>query len=148
MSETWSVTTPNAGATRALAKRLCGRLALGQVVALVGELGAGKTTFVQGLAQGWGVAETSDVLSPTYTLVNEYPAERGLLVHVDLYRLEDVASARALGLEEQLARRDALVVVEWADKMPELFGDEAVWIRFGWSSGGGRRLSVEGIRRP
>jgi len=147
-SGSWTQETPNAGGTRALAELLSNRLALGQVVALVGELGAGKTTFVQGLASGWGVTELSEVLSPTYTLVNEYPGERGLLVHIDLYRLDGADSARTLGIDEQLGRPDALVVVEWADRVPELFGDDAVWIRLGWTASGGRRLTVEGIKRP
>ena len=146
--ESWATDTPNAQATRKLARSLCARLQTGQVLALAGDLGAGKTTFVQGLAQGWGVLDETEVLSPTYTLVNEYEGDRGALVHIDLYRLDDADAAMGLGIDEQLQRDDALVVVEWANKMPDLFDDETVWVRLRWSPGGGRRLEVEGVKRP
>lgn len=115
-------------ATQRYAAALAEKLTPGSVIALVGELGAGKTSFVQGLAQGMGVHDMGQVLSPTYTLVNEYPGARGTLVHVDLYRLADAEAARSLGIEEQLHRRDAVVAVEWANHFPELVPGHAVWI--------------------
>jgi tRNA threonylcarbamoyladenosine biosynthesis protein TsaE len=113
---------------------------------LVGPLGAGKTTFVQGLARGLGVAELSEVLSPTYTLVNEYPTRPKekirRLVHIDLYRLADGAKAEALGIDEYLHRADAVVAVEWADSQPQLFGPETIWVRF--VGAGERTIEIEG----
>jgi len=88
------------------------RLRAGDVVLLTGELGAGKTTFVRGVAQGIG--STADVASPTFQLVRVYPG-RVQLAHVDLYRIESGAELRDLGLEE-LAEAGA-VVVEWGDRL-------------------------------
>ena len=147
-SRSWRRPSPNSRSTRRLAEQLANVLGAGRVLALVGDLGAGKTTFVQGLARGWGVANQGEVLSPTYTLVNEYPAERGTLVHVDLYRLDDENEAMALGIDEQLRRDDALVVVEWADRAPNLFDEDTIWVRFSFSPGGGRLIAVEGINEP
>ncbi len=78
------VELPTLAATRALAKRIAERLASGKVLALTGDLGAGKTTFVQALAKALKVEAPRDVLSPTYTLVNEYAIAGGTLVHLDL----------------------------------------------------------------
>ncbi len=88
------------------------KLRTGDVVLLIGELGAGKTTFVRGVAQGTG--SKADVASPTFQLVRVYPG-RVQLAHVDLYRVESSAELRVLGLEE-LAQQGALVV-EWGDRL-------------------------------
>jgi tRNA threonylcarbamoyladenosine biosynthesis protein TsaE len=114
--------------TQHVAARLARAVGGGAVIALAGELGAGKTAFVQGLAQGLGVRELSQVLSPTYTLVNEYTGGRLVLVHLDFYRLASAEAARALGLDEQIGRRDAVTAIEWADLLPELAPLEAIWV--------------------
>jgi tRNA threonylcarbamoyladenosine biosynthesis protein TsaE len=107
--------------TRSLAVRLGDRLAPGDVVALNGELGSGKTEFVHGLAQGLEVPPHL-VASPSFTLVHEYPG-RVPLVHVDLYRLEDLPASMLPDLEEYLAGPQ-VVVVEWARRLaPLLPGD-------------------------
>ena len=103
----------NAPAETELAGRTLGeRLRRGDVVLLTGELGAGKTTFVRGVARGTG--STAGVASPTFQLVRIYPG-RVQLAHVDLYRIENSAELRDLGLEE-LASQGA-VVVEWGDRL-------------------------------
>ena len=107
------------------------RLRSGDVVLLLGELGAGKTTFVRGVAQGTG--SKSDVASPTFQLVRIYPG-RVQLAHVDLYRIESSAELRDLGLEE-LAEQGA-VVVEWGDRL-EVDGAAVIQIEH---LGGDRRL--------
>jgi tRNA threonylcarbamoyladenosine biosynthesis protein TsaE len=107
------------------------RLKPGDIVLLTGELGAGKTTFVRGVAQGAG--STADVASPTFQLVRVYPG-RVQLAHVDLYRVESSAELRDLGLEE-LAEQGA-VVVEWGDRL-EVDGAARVEIEH---LGGDRRL--------
>lgn len=133
---------PTLAATKKYAKAVARSLGPGAVLAIVGDLGAGKTTFVQALARALDVVEPSEVLSPTYTLVNEYALEDGgILAHLDMYRLVDVGSAIALGLDEQLHRRDAIVVVEWADRFPELLPKHAVWLHF-TSDGSGRRVAL------
>jgi len=136
------VALPTLTATRALAKRIAAQLGPGKVLALTGDLGAGKTTFVQALAKALKVAEPREVLSPTYTLVNEYALANGLLVHLDLYRVTDAESAIALGLHEQIHRRDAIVVVEWADRFPELLPDKARWLMLTVRDDGKREATV------
>jgi tRNA threonylcarbamoyladenosine biosynthesis protein TsaE len=107
------------------------RLRKGDVVLLIGELGAGKTTLVRGVAQGTG--SHADVASPTFQLVRIYPG-RVQLAHVDLYRVEDSSELRDLGLDE-LADRGA-VVVEWGDRL-EVDGAAVIEIEH---LGGDRRL--------
>jgi tRNA threonylcarbamoyladenosine biosynthesis protein TsaE len=107
------------------------RLRPGDVVLLSGELGAGKTTLVRGVAQGTG--SSAPVASPTFQLVRVYPG-RVQLAHVDLYRVEDIAELRDLGLEE-LAQQGA-VVVEWGDRLEV---DDAARIEIE-HLGGDRRL--------
>lgn len=114
---------PDAAATRAAGAALGAVLAPGDAVALIGDLGAGKTTFVQGVADGAGVADAAAVVSPTFTLVHEYAAERVPLVHVDLYRIEDARELDEIGLDDHLRRGEAAVLVEWADRFDALPAD-------------------------
>ena len=106
--------------TQAVGAALAAVLAGGQVIALHGDLGAGKTTFVQGLGRGLGV--TARVSSPTFALVNEYAAACGLrLVHIDTYRLGNALDeAEAIGLEELLDDPSAIVAIEWAERIAPL----------------------------
>lgn len=109
----WSVSARSSSAaeTRSIAHALGALARRGDVVVLAGSLGAGKTTFAQGFARGVGVA--GPVTSPTFTLVRQYPASLGQLVHADVYRLEHLAEVADLGLS-QLAD-DGVVLVEWGD---------------------------------
>lgn len=111
-------------------RSVAGTLALGQtimelmlpaprLVILQGDLGAGKTTLVKGIAQSLG-AEPDEVTSPTFTLVHEYRGKTLTLYHLDLYRLERDEDLLQLGIEEMAAAPDALVLVEWGDKFPPL----------------------------
>ena len=98
-------------------------LSPGAVVALTGELGAGKTCFVRGMARALGIA--SPVTSPTYTLVNEY-AGATRLVHIDLYRIKTPADAVGIGLEEYMEHTDSIMVIEWADRAAALIPAHAI----------------------
>lgn len=118
----WTTDSPEA--TESLGESLGEQLEAGDVVALSGPLGAGKTRFVAGLARGLGVK--ARVRSPSFTLVNEYHG-RILLEHLDLYRLEP-GDARGLGIEEELDR--GALVVEWGEKLPAALRSEALAIRF------------------
>ena len=100
--------------TQAVARRLAAQLKPGDVVLLSGELGAGKTAFVRGLAVGLGI-DPEAVSSPTFTLVHEYRGGRLALYHADLYRLEEAATWD-LGLEE-LGVADGVLAVEWPDRL-------------------------------
>jgi len=110
------IITKSADETVKLGKKIGAFLLPNDVVALTGQLGAGKTTLIQGLAQGIGVKDY--VTSPTFILINEY---EGLipLFHVDLYRLNDVSEVEDLGIEEYFTR-DGACVIEWAEKLGEL----------------------------
>ena len=91
-----------------------------KLIVLRGELGAGKTTLVKGIAASLGAAEPEDVTSPTFTLVHEYQGRKVRLYHLDLYRLETEKELLTLGLEEMTAEPDALVLVEWGEKFPSI----------------------------
>jgi tRNA threonylcarbamoyladenosine biosynthesis protein TsaE len=91
-----------------------------KLIVLRGELGAGKTTLVKGIAAALGAAEASDVTSPTFTLVHEYAGAKVRLYHLDLYRLETERELMTLGLEEMADEPDALVLVEWGEKFPNV----------------------------
>ena len=104
----------NPAETEALGERLGRAAQAGQVFALSGDLGAGKTQLVKGLARGLGV--TARVHSPTFTLVNEYGGGRLRLFHLDLYRLETAAQIQSAGVEEFL-QPDGVAVIEWAERL-------------------------------
>jgi tRNA threonylcarbamoyladenosine biosynthesis protein TsaE len=108
------ITTHAESETAAAGRELASTLSAGDVVLLYGDLGAGKTAFVRGLAEGLGVAP-SEVSSPTFTLVQEYRGGRVPLVHVDLYRLNDSREIDDLGLDEIAA--GAVLTIEWAEKL-------------------------------
>jgi tRNA threonylcarbamoyladenosine biosynthesis protein TsaE len=109
------ITTHSEEQTAAVGHDLAASLAAGDVVLLYGDLGAGKTAFVRGLAEGLGV-ERDQVSSPTFTLVQEYRGGRLALFHVDLYRLDDPREIDDLGLDEIAA--EGVMAIEWADKHP------------------------------
>jgi tRNA threonylcarbamoyladenosine biosynthesis protein TsaE len=135
------ITTDSERGTSAAGEQLARILEAGDVVLLFGELGAGKTAFVRGLARGLG-AEAADVTSPTFTIVQEYPGGRLPLYHVDLYRLEP-AEIADLGLDE-LIEGDGVVAIEWADRWPDRPHDAIeVTIR---DAGGNRRTIATGVR--
>ena len=102
--------------TAAAARALAPGLAAGSVVLLVGDLGAGKTAFVRGLAEGLGI-RGDEISSPTFTIMQEYRGGRLPLFHVDLYRLSDPREIDDLGLDEIAAA--GVLAVEWADRMPD-----------------------------
>ena len=105
--------------------RLGGLLRASDLICLQGDLGAGKTTFVQGLAQGWGSLDS--VSSPTFVLVNEYrrpDAEK--LFHMDAYRIESAPEAAELDLDSMLA--EGALIVEWAERIESILSKEHLWI--------------------
>jgi tRNA threonylcarbamoyladenosine biosynthesis protein TsaE len=109
--------------TEALAAKFATRLRPGMVVALHGELGAGKTVFARGVARGLGIGEP--VTSPTFTLVQEYElpkARRGIrrLCHLDLYRINNYDAASSFGVDEYLGADDAVLLVEWPERLGNL----------------------------
>ncbi len=134
------IETDSVAATQDLGAALAGLLEPGDVLALRGDLGAGKTAFTQGVARGLGIARP--VTSPTFILVNEYHAPGGLtLQHVDCYRLANApAEMWDVGLSDLLAGED-LVVIEWAERIPELLPDAHLEVSFLYLDDTHRRLS-------
>lgn len=124
------------------AKEFAKTLKGGECIALNGDLGAGKTTFVQGLAKAFGVKER--VTSPTfvYMHVHKTKKEGMLFVHADAYR-GDADTLREIGIDEYLADPKAVVVIEWADKVKELLPDDTVGLRFSHVEG-----SVRSVEYP
>jgi tRNA threonylcarbamoyladenosine biosynthesis protein TsaE len=123
--------------TIALGERLAGELPSRCVVLLTGNLGAGKTTLAKGIAKGLGAAEPDEVSSPTYTLIHEYGD--GRLYHIDLYRLDTAREVAGLGLDE-IFERDAVVLIEWGERFPELMPAGRIEVRLE-VHGEGRRVS-------
>jgi tRNA threonylcarbamoyladenosine biosynthesis protein TsaE len=112
--------------TIGLGRQLASELPASGVVLLIGNLGAGKTTLAKGIAQGRGAADPDDVSSPTFTLIHEYGG--GRVYHIDLYRLDEPRQVATLGLEE-LFDRDALVLIEWGERFPQLMPAQRTEIR-------------------
>lgn len=131
---THTTITHSATETFHLGQQLGQTVQAGQVIALHGDLGAGKTVLTQGMANGMGI--TARVTSPTFTLVSEYLCRNGnWLIHIDCYRLgsptgdDGALEAAFFGLEEILERPDAIVVIEWAERVASLLPPDQLQIR-------------------
>ena len=135
-------TSGSPAATLRFGRQLGEKMVAGSVIALVGELGCGKTLFTRGLCAGLGVPE-SEVNSPTFAFVNEY---RGRLpvFHVDLYRIDDIESGFEIGMLEYLTRAEAgVIVMEWAEKALALLPEDYLRVQFEVLSAKSRRLELE-----
>jgi tRNA threonylcarbamoyladenosine biosynthesis protein TsaE len=126
--------------TIALGERIAGELPSQQVVLLIGDLGAGKTTFAKGIVKGLGAAEPDEVSSPTFTLIHEYGKD-GRIFHIDLYRLDEPQEVATLGLDE-LFDRDCVVLIEWGERFPQLLPPHRTEIRLRVTSGESREVEV------
>lgn len=138
------ITTHSADETQALGQKLASRLAPGDVIAYFGDLGAGKTAFTCGLAQGLGI--TDPVTSPTYTIVNEYLSGRIPLFHFDMYRLSSSDELFDIGWEDYLAR-GGVCAVEWSERAEDAFDGSTVRIYFrrGAQHDGWRVITITGV---
>jgi tRNA threonylcarbamoyladenosine biosynthesis protein TsaE len=114
----------------------------GDVLALVGELGAGKTQLIKGLAVGVGVGKSTYLTSPSFTLINEYGGKVPFY-HIDLFRLKSEREAEELGLEEYF-QGGGITVIEWADKIPSLLPPEILCIHIVYTGKHSRSLEVIG----
>ena len=128
------------GETEELGARLAKNLPSGTVVAMYGDLGAGKTAFVRGMARGMGLS--CRVSSPTFTIVNEYLGEREL-IHFDMYRLSGADELFDIGWEDYL-NRGAVCAVEWSEKVEDAFFGDEVRVTIEKLSDSGRKITIEG----
>jgi tRNA threonylcarbamoyladenosine biosynthesis protein TsaE len=122
-----------------LGRRIAATLPKRAVVLLIGNLGAGKTTLAKGIVSGLGAADSEDVTSPTFTLIHEYG--EGSVYHIDLYRLDRAEQAAALGLDD-IFDRDAVVLIEWGERFPQLLPEDRVEIRLESLSPEARRIEI------
>lgn len=128
--------------TKELAHFIGKKLRQGDVLALSGELGSGKTCFTTGLARGLGVDDKYQITSPTFTLINEYPG-RYKLYHFDLYRLKDYSEFEDLGHEEYFYA-NGICVIEWAEKIKKILPKDAFFISFEYVDENKRKIVIEG----
>ena len=138
--KTINITTHSANETREVGKKLGTLIDQPVVIALIGDLGCGKTAFVQGLAQGLEVPADYYITSPTFTLINEYPG-RLPLFHIDLYRLEGINDFEDIGLDELYCSR-AVLAIEWADKLPDDVFDAYLSLTFDIIDDNSRKISI------
>lgn len=124
--------------TIAFGHALAGTLESGDVIALCGELGAGKTHLVKGLVAGLGT--DTPVTSPTFTLIHEYLGGRIPLFHADWYRVEEEQDLMKIGIDDYLAE-EGVLVVEWADKFPTALPANTRWIKFAFQEDGSRAVT-------
>lgn len=133
--------TASAEESIALGERLAAELPPKAVVLLIGSLGAGKTTLTKGIVAGLGAGTREDVSSPTFTLIHEYSPR---VYHIDLYRLDEPHEVASLGIEE-LLDREAVVLVEWGERFPDLFPKDRIEIRLQRISEDRRRIEISGL---
>lgn len=113
--------------TEALAAKLASELPRGSVLAMHGNLGAGKTVFARGFARALGITEP--ISSPTFTIVQEYPCRNGMFFHLDLYRIDNSDAALAFGIDEFLDTVDSVTLLEWSERITDLLPPNTIHIR-------------------
>ena len=128
-----------------LGARLAAQLPRSCLLVLEGDLGSGKTTLVKGIVSGLGVARQEEVTSPSFTLVHEYGRDRKIY-HADLYRVEGAKEQATLGLED-LLEQEAMVIVEWGEKLTDQDFNAQVRIRMELLEGEDRRVTIEGLEK-
>jgi tRNA threonylcarbamoyladenosine biosynthesis protein TsaE len=126
--------------TIALGARLAHELPDRGVVLLIGNLGAGKTTLAKGIVAGRGAAVAEEVVSPTFTLIHEY-GSGARVYHIDLYRLDELRQVATLGLPE-IFDRDALVLIEWGERFPDILPAQRTEIHIRWMGNEEREIDV------
>ena len=136
----YQITTRSADETQKLGKIIGTAVTGGTVLALTGDLGSGKTAFVQGLARGLEVPDDYYITSPSYTLINEYPG-RYPLFHVDLYRISDPVDMEDIGLYEIL-HSSGVVAIEWADRIEQKLLPDSINIHFELTGEKSRKISI------
>jgi len=138
---TQEITTQSEQETIAFGRSLPEWLTPPKIVLLRGDLGAGKTTLVKGIASGFGAAREQDVTSPTFTLIHEYRGPQAVLYHIDLYRVETPRQLETLGLDD-LITDNSVLLIEWGDKFPRFVRERDVEITLDRLGESDRRIRV------
>jgi tRNA threonylcarbamoyladenosine biosynthesis protein TsaE len=136
--------THSAEETIAFGRKLATELNPPLLILLRGDLGAGKTTLVKGIAEGFGAASADDVTSPTFTLVHEYRGPRAALYHIDLYRVDTERELETLGLDD-LTGPASILLIEWGEKFPRFVQERNVEIVLERVGENERRIQVTGL---
>ncbi|PWU11584.1 MAG: tRNA (adenosine(37)-N6)-threonylcarbamoyltransferase complex ATPase subunit type 1 TsaE [Terriglobia bacterium] len=126
-----------------LGERLAAEFPKRRIVLLIGPLGAGKTTLAKGIVKGLGAASPDEVSSPTFTLIHEYGSE-GRVFHIDLYRLDEARELATLGLED-LFEREAIVLIEWGERFPQILPPQRTEISIRPGANDEREIDVRAI---
>lgn len=136
------ILTKSTRETKRFGQKFANNLKGGETVALVGDLGNGKTTFVQGLARGLGIKDR--IISPTFILRRDYQGKKKLC-HIDLYRIEEGVEKEFgnLGTNELFGSSDTITVIEWAEKVRELLPQSTIWITFENQGAEKRRIEIK-----
>jgi len=134
-------TTQSAEETTALGGKLAAELKPGNIVLLRGELGAGKTTLVKGIAEGFQAAEADRVTSPTFTLIHEYRGPRVTLYHIDLYRIDTPRELDTLALDD-LMEPNSILLIEWGEKFERFRRERDVEIAIEHRGGDERVVTI------
>lgn len=134
-------TTNSPEETIALGRELASELAPPKIVTLRGDLGAGKTTLVKGIAEGFNAAREEDVTSPTFTLIHEYRGPAATLYHIDLYRIDTPRELETLGLDD-LMTDNSVLLIEWGEKFARFQRDRYVEIALERVSENERRIKL------
>ena len=129
-----------------LARKFAESISKGNVIALIGNLGTGKTTFTKGLAKALGILE--NVGSPTFKLVSEFVGTDSVLYHIDAYRLEGSKDFLNIGGEEYLTIEDGITVIEWADIIGDILDDDVIQVKFAriQNNSEARQIEIRGIQ--
>ncbi|MDP9268350.1 MAG: tRNA (adenosine(37)-N6)-threonylcarbamoyltransferase complex ATPase subunit type 1 TsaE [Acidobacteriota bacterium] len=142
-STTREFTTRSPEETIALGRKLASDLKPPQLVVLTGDLGAGKTTLIKGIAEGFGAAKQEDVTSPTFTLIHEYRSKDANIFHIDLYRVDTPRELETLGIDDLVDDR-SVILIEWGEKFARFAGGRDVEIKMERVGETERKINVSG----
>ena len=132
--------------TKKIAAQIVQKLQPGDILALSGDLGGGKTTFVQGIARALKIKQ--NITSPTFVLLKSYRIFKQKfknLIHIDLYRLKNLKETEALGLSDFLGKANNICVVEWAEKIKRLLPPKTIWLEFDFIDQNTRQIKIKGL---
>lgn len=136
------ISSKSAKETKTIAAKLASKLKGGDVICLSGNLGSGKTTFVQGIGEGLGVKEK--ITSPTFVIIKQYlTIKKFNLIHLDLYRISDFSEAKTAGIEDYLSKPDNVCLIEWGERIKDYLPTNTKYINFKFINENTREIKGE-----